>query len=169
MRVWYSKQKKNWGKQGYCGPAAVSALCGVTVARACDTINDVMGYKASRKVRGTRAYEVTRAITRLGKVVGRNKIGSRKSDQYVYHAHSGRTTVKRPSVTQVLKQVKRTKAYLVGITGHWIVIKGNKAYDNAHPDGWSIRKPGAKYRKAKVTGVWCVAKNEKDLDEAEIS
>jgi len=137
MKVRHSKAKGvNVLRQRWCGPAAISALCGVTAERAAKEINRHRGRRPGQIVKGSWPNDLRYAAKQFGFDLVRvpDMVGK--------------------SVTQMLKEVDRSKRYLVFTSTHFFALKGNKAYDNTYLLGWSIRRKGARFRRGKLRGLY---------------
>ncbi len=139
MKVRHSKAKGvNPHRQRWCGPAAISALLGITVERATEEINRgrARRKKLNSVVKGSWPEELDDVARTFGKrliLEWDHEIGT---------------------VTQMLKRVDGSARYLVFITRHFFALKGRRAYDNYNLNGWLIRRNGARLRRAQVRGVY---------------
>lgn len=104
-------------QEGYCGPAAVSAITGRSRQCANAWFNFVRGHNPRRVVRGSFQAEVRDVLRRLGyhcvKELGVN--GPSNSC---------------PTLAQWMKQRtpdQRRHTYLIGAGNHWLVVKGSRA------------------------------------------
>lgn len=143
-------------RQGWCGPAAISAITGRTAECAAAWIN----HSARRrqplhyKVRGTWAWEVRMALECLGYTM-RNQVVPKGELRRI-----GRGTSRRPTFAQWMrsKARDRSKMYLVAAGEHWMVVKGTKVVCSAQPDGVTTGK--SRKRRCLVTEVYLVEKTE---------
>lgn len=121
----------------FCGPFVLHFT---TRENPEDIVQRIKEYRRSnRAVRGMRHYELTDALRYYG----------------VPHCELPRI---RPKITLArwLKITKRHPSwcYIVMITGHYVVIKGRKLYDNANRNGIWIRRYGHR-RKRVYVAVEC--------------
>jgi hypothetical protein len=131
---------RNKTSNRFCGPAAISALTGVHVDDAARTLR-ILSHRQA--IKGVSASYMTAALAKLGWQALSVPLGVRKGKPTLTQALAG-----------VLRDRKPAKAFLVGITGHWVVIQGRKLYDNRHPEGIFLGE--CPYRRKRVTHVWAV-------------
>lgn len=135
---------RNKNSNRYCGPAAIALLTGVHVDEAARALRIV---SRKRAIKGATNRQMMDAMYMLGYMA--------------VPVPTGATGKHRPTLTQVLAGSLRNRqpetAYLMVVTGHYVVIRGRKLYDNRHPDGiWLGECP---YRRKRVRGLWVVEKH----------
>lgn len=146
--------KESANSNGFCGPAALSAITGRTVEECVTVLKECGTRKDWKSVRGVANFEMERALG----VMGFDAVESFGEIQphYCYGAET-HTARNWPTLTQWLKQSrayrKKDSVYLVSLAHHFIVIQGCKVWDNFHEDGRPLRKFMSRCR---VTAVYKV-------------
>jgi hypothetical protein len=128
-------------RNSYCGPAALSAIAGITAEQAAMLLRHVGGRRA---ICSTYDHEMVRALSVLGLKI---------EEQHVV----GTPTVKR---------WKKPKGkLLVAVTGHYIAVQSGKFWDSFNNSGTSLKKIARK----QVHKVWVLKGrvNKKVIHELE--
>lgn len=127
----------------YCGPAALSIITGRSVEEICRLMRiQVTGQRA---IKGLHGWQVVRGLALLG-----------------YHAAgipvaSSWLDFNRPTLAAWLRRQRKPEdVYLVGVTGHWIVVRGRKIADNHNPNGVFLRR--YQHRRRRVLKAWLITK-----------
>lgn len=135
---------RNKSSNTYCGPAALALLTDQHVDAVTYTLRCL---RNGRSVRGVYSEQMLEALRLLGHRAVFTPTMSAEHNLYGTY----------PTLTQALRALKGRGAddrFLVLITGHYIVLKGRKVFDNKHPEGiWLKECP---YRRRRVRGVWKV-------------
>jgi hypothetical protein len=107
----------------YCGPAAISALTGVTTDEAALMLRHVSGRRA---IKGCRKEHVIEALRMLGLTVTR-----------VYIRKNGDPcpTVKQWARRRTGFVKPRNTDLLVGVTGHFIAVRNTRYWDSMNHEG----------------------------------
>lgn len=123
------------GRNKYCGPAAVSAVAGVSTDRAAA----LMRHKGGRRsIRGAFNHEVLGAFRYLG-------WDNIMTDSF----RKGR----RPTLARWLDGDRcRKSAYLVNVTGHYVVVRGDWFADSRQRE--PVHVDAAPGRRARVVKTW---------------
>jgi len=127
----------------YCGPAALSLITGRPVSECTEELRRHTGQRAIRGVYRNDLLDVSR------------RMGTRLINVPVI----GTPGQQRPTLVKLLRQLRERHAddvYLINITGHYIVLKGIKLFDNVNPDGVFIRRYA--HRRKRVKYVWMKAR-----------
>ena len=105
------------------------------------------------------AYEVCLCHTFRGKITGMsNKLmktvmGANGIYMTLHYCRDvGSYARQNPTLAAWLKTRDRKKTYLVNITGHYIVVSGDKTIDNQSGEWHSVRK--SKHRRKRVGYAW---------------
>jgi len=117
----------------YCGPAAISALTGITTTDAARLLRHVTG---RRSITGVYCSDVIQALRLVGMTV--------------YSVDSWNETP--PTITQWRKR-RPSGDLLVSVTGHLITVKGNRFWDNSHHHGAPLTSLPARKRVQSVFRV----------------
>lgn len=103
----------------WCGPAALSAITGISYDRIRRELADLMG---KRSVTGTPIWAALLLLRKHG-IKAYNESWVIKADQ--------KERGNRPTLARWLRiRPDRKALYLVHLTGHLVVVKGNKFVDN---------------------------------------
>ena len=134
------------GRNGYCGPAAVSAIAGIDSDIAAAIMRRISGRRA---IKGSYDREVTGALRVLG-------YGFRRSEVY---------NDKPPTLKQwASRREDRNQTCLVEVTGHWLVVRGYTLADSFHKQPVDIAE--AKSQRCRVRAVWVVTQDVTRPDDA---
>ena len=119
------------GGNRYCGPAALSAIAGITTDTAAQILREITG---QRSIGGVTIASMIEALSRLGFCL-------RDPIRYL-DTQAG--SLQRPTLARWLREYPRTAedVVLVCVTGHYLVVKGRKVYDNYHPNGVWLQSYG---------------------------
>ena len=133
------------GHNGFCGPAVISTLTGMSTDGAAFLLRMHTG---RRTVTKTSPPEVIAVLRALELHVEQLQIFTREKDG--------------PTLLDWLATFPRPKAgvVLIGSTGHWQVVSGDLLVDNQFriPMPWrGVRK---RYLRDRVETVWAVTRNE---------
>lgn len=126
------------GSNQFCGPAALSLITGRSVDDCVGVLKDVR--HSSRAVKGVYNGEMREALTHLG---------------YRMHVLPVRG---RPTLARLLRSLKERgpeNIFLINTTGHYVVLRGRKIFDNKNPEGVFVRQ--YRHRRARVYASWIVA------------
>ena len=126
------------GSNQFCGPAALSLITGRSVDDCVGVLKDVR--HNSRAVKGVYNGEMREALIHLG---------------YRMHVLPVRG---RPTLARLLRSLKERgpeHIFLINTTGHYVVLRGRKIYDNKNPKGIFVRQ--YRHRRARVYATWIVA------------
>ena len=149
------KVRRREGDNTFCGPAALSALTGRTVDSCVKEVHAARGYDGflsgyrRRPVKGMHNWEMTRALARLG-----------------FHARP-MLVCGKPTIAGFMRWLKKQpywspeKRYLINVTGHYVVMRGIKLFDNHNPEGVFFGKYG--HRRVRVKHAWEVARTKQPL------
>jgi hypothetical protein len=124
----------------YCGPYVIAHLLGESpddAARRVREYRNLTG-RYCKAVKGMHVLELKRVLHRAGLRVG--EVGS-------YRQESGRYLTLAAWLKRYRKE-RSEKMFVVTITGHFILVKGRKIYDNNNPNGVFLRK--FRHRRARV-------------------
>ena len=136
-----------WAKtQRFCGPGALSAITGRTAECGAAWINVERGRPAWRLVQGCSNHQVRRALRKLGYIARR---------QYVCNVITRSGRFLKPTVMQWLDQrIHKSATYLVVVTGHYVVVRGNQLVDNQH--GNPVHVERSKHIRKRVRMVFII-------------
>jgi hypothetical protein len=147
------KVKRGERSNTFCGPAALSLITGKHVDKCVKEVrdfrNDRHGFQR-RNVRGMWNAEIVRVLDRMGFV-------SERKYPFEYD-----TLKLDPTLVAFMRWLKKRgqwsakKVYLINVTGHYLVMKGIKLFDNRHPEGVFFGKYD--HRRRRVKYVWEVTK-----------
>ena len=120
----------------YCGPFALGFVLGTD---ADDGARRIRAVTAQRSVHGVSRPTLWRALHASGV-------------RAWAHAPEMLGLPAKPTLAAVLPRLRGTQPYIVCVTGHYIVVRGRKIYDNQHPNGL----PRAKWphRRKRVLQIW---------------
>lgn len=133
----------------YCGPAALAAITGRHVDDVTATLRIVMG---ARPVRGTSKGAMVKALELMGYRSDLEYISRMAAIQKKFPTLAGWLRATGPKGDYA----RSDAPYLVLVTGHWIVIKGRKLYDNRHLEGVFAGK--YEHRRKRVQFAWVCRK-----------
>lgn len=157
--------KRGASSNTFCGPAALSLLTGRHVDKC---VQEVHFYR--RRLRGHALLcedldccnsvrysvssmdksEITRVLVRMGYTINT-----------AFHWELDKPK-RKPTLVAFKRWLKRQpcwspkKKYLVLVTGHYVVVKGIKLFDNANPDGVFFGKYNG--RRRRVSQAWEVTR-----------
>ena len=116
----------------YCGPFALGYVLGIDSDQAEQKIRDLRGSDAapidcdpSKPVTCVWSSEIADILRGAGKL---------KDNYFLYRT----SPYNRPTLAQWLRLRDPKLCYIVLITNHFIVVKGNKIFDNMHRSGITI-------------------------------
>lgn len=156
---------KDYPRNRWCGPAAVSSLTGLPAEDIAEWIRCHRGRGGTTKgIQGTYPDEILAAIVAIGfRIVSRNSTiaharsrreAKLRSKGWLYRSPDEVSTP--PTLTQWLRVRDRKKTYLVVAGNHWCVIRGNKYCCAVTQKIVSVRD--AAKRRGRVTHVYEVTK-----------
>lgn len=124
------------GRTAWCGPAAIAILTGVPHSRIIDMVRRGRGKGwRAKPIKGMYAHEVIRVLRRLGCKIEQSE---------VYES----------TVTKFADDVRHAGAYLVNVTGHFMVACAGILADNSNPAGVPAEQYGKGARR--VLRAWKV-------------
>ena len=133
------KLKPVKGGNRFCGPAAISTITGISTDDASRIIRHITG---RRQVTWTSTHEVHQAMQWRG-----------------YRIVEKRMDGDNPTLARWLRERQNRRAtYLINVTNHWVVVRGNKFVDSKHRDPVNTRQ--AKGRRARVKRVYTVFRDK---------
>lgn len=135
MKLYPVTHDKRAGRNGYCGPAALSTVLGISAENAAFWIRR----KTNKdRVKGTGWHELVSVMNEFG----------------LYATSEGYDP--RPTLARWFKTRERDMRewpVLIGLTDHWVVVKGNMISDS----GQGIVRIGqSKYRRKRVENVYVI-------------
>jgi hypothetical protein len=119
----------------FCGPAALSLITGKSVDDCVSVLKRVR--QSTRAVKGVYNEEMREALGHLG---------------YRMHVLPVRG---KPTLARILRSLKERgpeHIFLINTTGHYVVLRGRKIYDNKNPEGIFVRH--YRHRRARVYATW---------------
>lgn len=119
----------------YCGPAAVAILTGVPLSRIELMLKRARKGWGNKPIKGMYAHEAVKVLKRLGCKVKAAKV------------YEG-------TATKFADDVRHAGAYLVNVTGHFMVACAGVLADNANPEGVPAETYGRGARR--VVRAWRV-------------
>jgi hypothetical protein len=128
----------------FCGPAALSLITGRSVDDCVSVLKNVR--HSSQVVKGVYNGEMREALNHLG---------------YRMHVLPVRG---RPTLARLLRSLRERGPeyiFLINTTGHYVVLRGRKIYDNKNPEGILVRQ--YQHRRARVYASWIVASQTQEL------
>lgn len=128
----------------YCGPFALSFLLGIGTDEAARRI------RAMRRRKGVKCYRVRGVYP----PELRNCIHGGGYDVGAINSNENAPTLARWLKTY--KDERKKHTFVVVLTGHFIVVKGRKIYDNRYPDGVFLKR--FKGRRKRVRAFFWVEK-----------
>lgn len=157
------KVKRREDSNSFCGPAALSLLTGKHVDKCVEEIhifrNVYYGFRR-HAVRGMTNQEMRSVLARMG-----------FSINPVFHAQIASNFRGSTTIVGVMRWLKRQpgwnpkKKYLINVTGHYVVMKGIKLFDNKNPNGVFFGKYN--HRRIRVRQAWEVSrKNARPVPSA---
>lgn len=134
----------------FCGPAALALITGRPVDEMVAIVKSYR-WKSYRRdsrwpVKGMRNKEMVEILFNCGFDIV--KMASHVDKQYGTEP----TLAKWLRLTRVIRNPRPTLAFLVNVTGHYIVVCGRKIYDNHNPDGVFLRQ--YRHRRVRVKNAW---------------
>lgn len=144
------KVKRGERSNSFCGPAALSLITGKHVDKC---VQEVHHYRRNwsperrHTVRGMSNWEMTWTLGRLG--FQQSKLCLPKQN---------------PTLVAFMRWLKRQerwsakKVYLINVTGHYVVMKGIKLFDNRNPEGVFFGKYN--HRRWRVKHVWEIRRQD---------
>lgn len=155
MRMQVKRDEKS---NRYCGPAALSLLTGEHVDKCVIALRDVRRARRPGKrvaIRGVHNVEMLRALRDFGFHYNALHV---QLDYPIKHKSKGAAYY--PTLVKFL-QWKRDRTpdqrFLLSTGHHYVVLRGNKIYDNYHPAGVFIRQ--YEHRRVRVRSAWEVSPN----------
>jgi hypothetical protein len=144
------KVKRHERSNTYCGPAALSLITGKHVDKCVEAIhsvyrNDFLSGGRRRPVRGTSRFEMISVLKQFG--YQSSKLSIPTFPQRLLTLVGFRYWLRKNGW-------EPESVYLVNVTGHWLVMKGIKLFDNANPEGIFFGKYGR--RRRRVMHAWKV-------------
>jgi hypothetical protein len=118
----------------YCGPFALAYLLGLDSTA-----------EASRLLREVSRQQQIRGVSSQVMLETLRSRGMRPTETGEFSKEEGQT------LARWLKG-RRGGLYLVGVTGHFLVVDGHRIFDNAHPSG--ARRKNWPHRRARVRSWW---------------
>lgn len=120
---------------GYCGPAAISAITGLTTAESAAAIR-IYGGARRRAIKSAYLYELKYTLQKLGYEVEEAGV------------QGGGDRKKMPTLARWLREREDPSAMtLVFVTSHFAVVKGRKYIDNhTGKPVWISKAPGRRRR-----------------------
>src|ERR1700675_4110597 len=161
------KVKRNERSNTFCGPAALSLITHKHVDNCVKTIhslyrNDFLTGGRRRNVRGVSRYEMLQALGKLGYKATVLPIGPGGSLPYELR-NLPKTCMSKngPTLVSFRRWLRKNGTdaktiYLLNVTGHWMVMKGIKMFDNANPEGVTFGKYTKRRRRVQL--AWQIAK-----------
>jgi hypothetical protein len=145
------KVKRNERSNTFCGPAALSLITHKHVDNCVKEIHALYkrdGFLSGgrrRSVRGVSRFEMLQVLTRLG------------YDAQVL------PVVDKPTLVSFRRWLRERgtdakRIYLLNVTGHWMVMRGIKLFDNANPEGVTFGKYTK--RRRRVQRAWVIARRD---------
>lgn len=140
----------------FCGPAALSLITGKHVDECVEDVhalwrNSFVSGGRRRAVRGMSNSEMHYALLRSG-----------------YYAKPVPTalcgTGAKPTIARFVRWLKRQphwhpkKLWLVNVTGHYVVVRGIKLFDNHNPEGVFFGKYA--HRRVRVKHAWEIVRRQ---------
>lgn len=124
------------GRAPWCGPAAIAILTGVPHSRIIKMLRRCRGpgWRA-KPIKGTYAHEVIKVLRRLGCKVEQSEV------------YEG-------TLSKFAEDVRHAGAYLVNVTGHFMVTCAGAIADNSNPAGVPLEEYGRGSRR--VLRAWKV-------------
>lgn len=139
------KVKRGERSNSFCGPAALSLITGKHVDECVKHVHDYRNSVECRRrnVRGMSNWEMTWTLRRMG--FEQSKLMLPKQN---------------PTLVAFMRWLKRQNhwdakaTYLIHVTGHYVVMKGIKLFDNHHPEGIFFGKYD--HRRWRVKHAWAI-------------
>ncbi len=126
---------RNARSNHYCGPAALSLLTGKSVDEVAAALRERFNRRAIFGVTGVAMREILR--------------------QYGHDPSPVLTDGSRPTLARFLRMTKDRgpgERFLINVTGHYLVLRGRKLYDNKNPEGVFVRQYA--HRRKRVKAAW---------------
>jgi len=140
----------------YCGPAALAYVTRTDPKYAAKVLREVSGRRA---IIGVRAYEMTEALKHLGLGYKAMTI----ADRIVSRRRTNGCRLIPQSLCQWLDtfQPNADEEFIVNVTGHYLVIHGERYYDN----GCHLGKPvsACPHLRKRVKNAWRIGRNESQI------
>jgi hypothetical protein len=149
----------------WCGPFAIAFVLGISTDAAAQLIKN--DRRNNGPVKGTTTGDLRRVFDRTCGIAATRSWENERA-RYGYKplkAYSGREAIfgevlrkdGRPTLAQWLRQrPDQSATYVVSHKTHWIVVRGNKVYDNQHPQG-TLTSEWHK-RRARVEFAWQIGR-----------
>ena len=134
------------GSSSFCGPAALSLITGRSVDDCVTVLKHIR--QSARAIKEIYNTEMREALAHLG---------------YQMHVLPVRG---RPTLAQLLRSLRERgpeHIFLINTTGHYVVLRGRKIYDNKNPEGVFVRQYN--HRRARVYASWIVATDSMGMAE----
>jgi hypothetical protein len=146
------KVKRGERSNTFCGPAALSLLTGKHVDACIKVIHAHRYY--DRPVRSMDRHEIIQILNNMGYLI--NTRFHWELDYYYVKRNTKPTLVKLMRWLKKQEHWSPKKKYLILVTGHYVVMKGIKLFDNSNPEGVFFGKYGR--RRRRVSQVWEITK-----------
>ncbi len=144
---------------GMCVPAAIALITGCHVDTAVAMIQQVRGN--GRKVRGVAQHDYLTVFDRLGwEMKPQPMLPPEKIDDPKYKKYDacGRATLGR-YLTEMKSHRDPEAVYLLRVTGHVMVLQGDRIYDNAPHRRAGVNVASLdSFKRSRLTGVWLATK-----------
>jgi hypothetical protein len=137
--------QRNKNSNHYCGPAAIALLTGRHVDDVAYVLREMSGRRA---IKGVNNRWMVAALASMGRMALPVPTGA--------IARGGLAPTLTQALAGCLKGRRPDAAFLLIVTGHYVVIQGRKLWDNKHPDGVYLGE--CPYRRKRVKAVWAVEK-----------
>lgn len=136
------------GEKAYCGPFALMAVTGLSLAAARKHICRANGWQEGRRIAGLYESELVNAFRSAGIPINRYRLRSKDG---------GAIRWKRdfPTFTRWLNQrtgEEKRAMFLVALTGHYVMVNGNDFIDNHTRE--LVKLDDAPHRRARVRAVY---------------
>lgn len=118
LKLHIPKQREA-GKRWYCGPFAIGAITGEGFTRVRSVSNDVAGRPLNQGICGMSEWNMCKALQELGYWT-----------QLHYKSAYGDDYRKQITFKEWLRRDRDDSFYLVVLTDHYVVVKGDQFIDN---------------------------------------
>jgi len=138
----YKPQRLDGSRRGiFCGPYCVAAITGASYETIRAHINRARGRPPNTAVKGTDWLDLDFALSCLGYTGNKYPV------------------LDKPTLAQWLKDRPRRHYVLVGVTGHWMLVAGNRVMDTRTGDA-SVSLKDAPGRRSRVHKVYTIHKKK---------